>query len=65
MGTSVVGIEREVEVSATPNSATGSELEREVRRLRARAERAEALVDVQKKLSQLLGIELPESNVER
>ena len=38
-----------------------AELEREVRRLRARAERAEGLVEVQKKLSQLLGIELPES----
>jgi hypothetical protein len=30
------------------------QLEREVRRLRARAERAEALVEVQKKLSALL-----------
>lgn len=33
------------------------ELEREVRRLRARAERAEALVEVQKKLSVLLGLD--------
>jgi transposase len=48
-----------------PNAKRVLELEREVRRLRARAERAEALVDVQKKLSQLLGIELPESNGER
>ena len=32
-------------------------LEREVRRLRARAERAEALVDVQKKLSALLQVD--------
>ena len=39
-----------------------AELEREVHRLRARAERAEALVAVQKKLSQLLGIDLPENN---
>lgn len=39
-----------------------AELEREVRRLRARAERAEGLVEVQKKLSQLLGIEIPERN---
>lgn len=37
-------------------------LERENRRLTVRAERAEALVEVQKKVSQLLGIELPESN---
>jgi len=37
-------------------------LEREVKRLRTRAERAEALVEVQKKLSELLGIELPSSN---
>lgn len=42
-----------------------AELEREVRRLRARAERAEGLVEVQKKLSQLLGLELPESSGER
>jgi transposase len=39
-----------------------TELERENRRLKARAERAEALVEVQKKLSQLLGIDLPESD---
>jgi transposase len=39
-----------------------AELERENRRLKARAERAEALVEVQKKLSQLLGIDLPESD---
>jgi transposase len=48
-----------------PNARRILELEGEVRRLRARAERAEALVDVQKKLSQLLGIELPGSNGER
>ena len=40
-------------------------LERENRRLAARAERAEALVEVQKKLSQLLGIELPENDGKR
>ena len=39
-----------------------AELERENRRLQRRAERAEALVEVQKKLSQLLGIDLPESD---
>ena len=38
------------------------ELERENRRLRARAERPEALVEVQKKLSVLLGIALPASD---
>ena len=40
-------------------------LERENRRLAARAERAEALVEVQKKLSLLLGIELPENDGKR
>jgi transposase-like protein len=42
-----------------------AELERENRRLKARAERAEALVEVQKKLSQLLGIDLNESDGKR
>lgn len=37
-------------------------LEREMRRLQARAERAEALVEVPKKLSVLLGIALPASD---
>jgi hypothetical protein len=37
-------------------------LELENRRLRKRAERAEALVEVQKKLSELLGVELPASD---
>jgi transposase len=37
-------------------------LERENRRLRARAERAEALVEVQKKLAELLGLDLPASD---
>lgn len=36
------------------------ELKRETRRWQARAERAEALVDLQKKVSMLLGIALPE-----
>jgi len=39
-----------------------AELDGEIRRLRARAERAEALVAVQKKLSEILGIELPTTN---
>lgn len=38
-----------------------AELERENRRLRQRAERAEALVEVQKKLSEVLGLDLPEN----
>jgi transposase-like protein len=45
-----------------PREKRIAELERENRRLRARAERAEALVEVQKKLSVLLGVELPASN---
>jgi transposase-like protein len=36
--------------------------DREIARLSARAERAEALIEVQKKLSQILGIRLPESD---
>jgi transposase-like protein len=39
-------------------------LERENRRLRARAERAEALVEIQKKVAALLGNELPASSEE-
>lgn len=39
-----------------------AELERENRRLKRRAARAEALVEVQKKLSEILGIDLPESD---
>ena len=39
-----------------------AELERENRKLKRRADRAEALVEVQKKLSELLGIDLPESD---
>jgi transposase-like protein len=37
-----------------------AQLERENRRWRARAERAEALVELQKKVSEILGITLPE-----
>jgi transposase len=36
------------------------DLERENRRLKSRLERAEALIDVQKKVSELLGVDLPE-----
>ena len=35
-------------------------LERENRRLKRRLERAEAVIDVQKKVSELLGVDLPE-----
>jgi len=45
-----------------PREKRIAELERELKRSQARAERAEGLVEVQKKLSQLLGIELSESN---
>ncbi len=41
------------------------ELERENLRIRARAERAEALVEVQKKVSALLSIDLPASSERR
>jgi hypothetical protein len=37
-------------------------LERETRRLTSRLERAEALVDLPKKVSAILGIALPESD---
>jgi transposase-like protein len=51
--------------SPDPRDKRIAELERELKRSQARAERAEGLVEVQKKLSQLLGIELSESNGKR
>ena len=39
-----------------------ADLERETKRLRKHLERAEAVIEVQKKLSLLLGVELPEPN---
>lgn len=42
-----------------------AELEREGRRWQARAERAEALVELQKKVSEILGIPLPEPDGKR
>jgi transposase-like protein len=42
-----------------------AELERDVNHWRRRAERAEALVEVQKKVSALLGIELPDPSEKR
>ena len=44
-----------------PRDRRIAELERETRQFKARAERAEGLVEVQKKLSEILGIRLPES----
>jgi transposase-like protein len=41
-----------------PLAAKVAALEKEAHRLKARAERAEALVDLQKKVSEILGIEL-------
>jgi len=41
------------------------ELQRENSRLRRRAERAEGLVELQKKVSELLGIQLPKPDEER
>jgi transposase-like protein len=46
---------------ADPRDKRIAELERENRRLKARGERAEALLEVQKKVSALLGIEMPPS----
>lgn len=43
-----------------PRDRKIAELERETRRLKSRLERAEALVDLQKKVSAILGIALPE-----
>lgn len=45
-----------------PSAKRIAELERENRQLRKRAERAEGLVKVQKKLSELMGIDLPSNN---
>ncbi len=41
------------------------ELERENTRLQRRAERAEGLVELQKKVSELLGIQLPKPDEEK
>lgn len=45
-----------------PRDKKIAEQAREIARWQKRAERAEALVEVQKKLSELLGVELPPSN---
>jgi hypothetical protein len=41
-----------------PRDRRIADLERETRRLQARLERAEGLIEIQKKVSQLLGIPL-------
>jgi len=48
-----------------PRERRVAELEREVTRLKARAERAEVLVEVQKKLSEILGLPLATEKNER
>ena len=45
-----------------PSAKRIAKLEQENRQLRKRAERAEGLVEVQKKLSELLGIDLPRND---
>lgn len=51
-------------VPPDPNAKRLLDLERENAKLKKRAERAEALVELQKKVSQLLGIALPDPNEE-
>jgi transposase len=50
---------------ADPRDKKIAQLERDNAKLAARAERAEALVEVQKKLSRLLGIALPNDDGEK
>ena len=45
-----------------PNAVRVAELERENAKLKKRAERAEALVGLQKKVAEILGIALPDPN---
>lgn len=47
---------------ADPQAAELAQLKRENERLKTKLERAELIIDVQKKVSQLLGISLPESD---
>ena len=48
-----------------PRDRQLAEKDREIAKLRRRAERAEAIVEVQKKVSQLLGITLPDPDEEK
>lgn len=50
---------------ADPRDKLLEQKDREIRRLQARAERAEGLVQVQKKVAEILGIELDESGEKR
>ena len=52
-------------VAPDPRDKQLVEQERELARWKARAERAEAVVEIQKKVAVLLGIDLPESNGRR
>jgi transposase len=52
-------------VEADARDARIVDLERDLRRATARAERAEALIELQKKVSQILGIVLPEPSDEK
>ncbi len=49
----------------TPEEIENRRLRREVTALTARAERAEMLVDIQKKMASLLGLELPKPDGEK
>ena len=51
--------------AVNPLARKVAELEREMARLRRRAERAEGLVEVQKKVAELLGIQLDENGERR
>jgi transposase len=49
---------------ADPQAAENARLRRENERLKKRLEQAELIIDVQKKVSQLLGVEISEDNAE-
>jgi transposase len=57
--------QRGPKAKADPSAQKLAEQEREMARWKARAERAEALVEIQKKVAALLGIDLPESGGKR
>jgi len=50
---------------ASPLERENEELKRKLARAEKRAERAEAIVDLQKKVSEILGIQLPEPPPEK
>jgi transposase len=57
--------QRGPKATTDPSAQKLAEQEREMARWKARAERAEALVEIQKKVAALLGIDLPENNGKR